>query len=155
MQRILPGVILTATYRRSRQIAFYCAGRLAARIGGRPGCCSGSCETSRVMSCLFPQRGGACWSVRCAGCTRVYCHSRLIGLGAYALHKIRPGWFRLKAGAEQGFTFSIKMGRGGDPLGDPAPAPWCYRPRYLNIRRLNYLWTIRHSSAGIAGNLIT
>ena len=31
----------------------------------------------------------------------------------------------------------------------------CYRPRYLNIQRLNYLWTIRHSSARIAGNLIT
>jgi hypothetical protein len=25
----------------------------------------------------------------------------------------------------------------------------------LNIQRLNYLWTIRHSSAKIAGNLIT
>jgi hypothetical protein len=32
---------------------------------------------------------------------------------------------------------------------------WCYRPRYLNIQRLNYLWTVRHSSARIAGNLIT
>jgi len=32
---------------------------------------------------------------------------------------------------------------------------WCYRPRYLNIQRLNYLWTIRHGSARIAGNLIT
>jgi len=31
----------------------------------------------------------------------------------------------------------------------------CYRPRYLNIQRLNYLRTIRHSSARIAGNLIT
>ena len=31
----------------------------------------------------------------------------------------------------------------------------CYRPRYLNIQRLNCLWTIRHSSARIAGNLIT
>jgi len=31
----------------------------------------------------------------------------------------------------------------------------CYRPRYLNIWRLNCLWTIRHSSARIAGNLIT
>ena len=31
----------------------------------------------------------------------------------------------------------------------------CYHPRYLNIQRLNYLWTIRHSSARIAGNLIT
>jgi len=27
----------------------------------------------------------------------------------------------------------------------------CYRPRYLNIQRLNYLWTIRHSPARIAG----
>jgi len=25
----------------------------------------------------------------------------------------------------------------------------------LNLQRLNYLWTIRHSSARIAGNLIT
>jgi hypothetical protein len=33
--------------------------------------------------------------------------------------------------------------------------PSCYRPRYLNIQRLNYLWTIRHSSARIANNLIT
>jgi len=31
----------------------------------------------------------------------------------------------------------------------------CYRPRYLNIQRLDYLWTIRLSSARIAGNLIT
>jgi hypothetical protein len=31
----------------------------------------------------------------------------------------------------------------------------CYRPRYLNIQRLNYLSTIRHSSARIAGNPIT
>ena len=31
----------------------------------------------------------------------------------------------------------------------------CYRPRYLNIQRLNYLWTIRHSSTRIAGDLIT
>jgi hypothetical protein len=34
-------------------------------------------------------------------------------------------------------------------------ATGCYRPHYLNIQRLNYLWTIRHSSARIAGNLIT
>ena len=34
-----------------------------------------------------------------------------------------------------------------------APAR-CYRPRYLNIKRLNCLWTIRHSSARIAGSLI-
>jgi hypothetical protein len=32
---------------------------------------------------------------------------------------------------------------------------WCYRPRYLDIQRLNYLWTIRHSPARTAGNLIT
>ena len=31
----------------------------------------------------------------------------------------------------------------------------CYRPRYLNTQRLNCLWTVRHSSARIAGNLIT
>src|SRR5271165_5813252 len=31
----------------------------------------------------------------------------------------------------------------------------CYRPRYLNIQRPNYLWTIRHSSARSADNLIT
>jgi hypothetical protein len=31
----------------------------------------------------------------------------------------------------------------------------CYRPRYLNIQRLNCLWTIRHSSAMSADNLIT
>jgi hypothetical protein len=31
----------------------------------------------------------------------------------------------------------------------------CYRPRYLNIQGLNYLWTIRHSPARTAGNLIT
>ena len=41
---------------------------------------------------------------------------------------------------------------------EPPEKEWagrCYRPRYLNIQRLNYLWTIRHSSARIAGNLIT
>ena len=32
---------------------------------------------------------------------------------------------------------------------------WCYRTRYLNIQRLNYPWTTRHSSARIASNLIT
>jgi hypothetical protein len=32
-------------------------------------------------------------------------------------------------------------------------APGCYRPRYLIIQRLNYLWTIRHSSLRMAGNL--
>jgi len=31
----------------------------------------------------------------------------------------------------------------------------CYRPRYLNIQRPNYLRTIRHNSARIAGNPIT
>jgi hypothetical protein len=31
----------------------------------------------------------------------------------------------------------------------------CYRPRYLNIQWLNYLWTIRRSSARIAGNQVT
>jgi hypothetical protein len=40
-------------------------------------------------------------------------------------------------------------------LGDGESLHRCYRPRYLNIQRLNYLWTIRHSSARIAGNLIT
>jgi hypothetical protein len=35
------------------------------------------------------------------------------------------------------------------------PQERCYRPRYLNIQRLNYLSTIRHSSARIVGNLIT
>jgi hypothetical protein len=30
----------------------------------------------------------------------------------------------------------------------------CYRPRYLNIQRLNYLWTIRNNSARSADNLI-
>jgi hypothetical protein len=30
-----------------------------------------------------------------------------------------------------------------------------YRPRYLTIQRLNYLWAIRHSSARIADNVIT
>jgi len=39
-------------------------------------------------------------------------------------------------------------------LHGPSGGP-CYRPRYLNTQRLNYLWTIRHSSARIAGNLVT
>ena len=34
-------------------------------------------------------------------------------------------------------------------------AAHCYRHRYVNIQRLNHLCTIRHSSARIAGNLIT
>lgn len=38
----------------------------------------------------------------------------VIGLGFYALHKIKPGWFRIQAGAGQRFTFSIEMGQGGD-----------------------------------------
>jgi hypothetical protein len=40
---------------------------------------------------------------------------------------------------------------GQQPLGRAC----CYRPRYLNIQRLNYLWTIRLNSARIAGNLVT
>jgi hypothetical protein len=42
----------------------------------------------------------------------------VIGLGFYALHKIKPGWFRIQAGAGQRFTFSIEMGQGGDLPGD-------------------------------------
>jgi hypothetical protein len=42
----------------------------------------------------------------------------VIGLGFYALHKIKPGWFRIQAGAGQRFTFSIEMGQGG---GDRPP----------------------------------
>ena len=49
--------------------------------------------------------------------------------------------------------------RDADPGGHGVPAPPgaddCYRPRYLNIKRLNYRWTTRHSSARLAGNLIT
>jgi hypothetical protein len=33
-------------------------------------------------------------------------------------------------------------------------AAGCYRPRYLNIQWLNFLWRIRRSSVGIAGNLV-
>jgi hypothetical protein len=39
--------------------------------------------------------------------------------------------------------------------GPVAFLPWCYRPRYLNIQRLNYLWMIRHSLAWIADTMIT
>jgi hypothetical protein len=35
------------------------------------------------------------------------------------------------------------------------PVPSVTASRYLNMQRLNYLRTIRHSSARIAGNLIT
>ena len=45
----------------------------------------------------------------------------VIGLGFYALHKIKPGWFRIQAGAGQRFMFSIEMGRGGDLPDDRAP----------------------------------
>ncbi len=45
----------------------------------------------------------------------------VIGLGFYALHKIKPGWFRIQAGAGQRFTFSIEMGQGGDLPGDRPP----------------------------------
>lgn len=41
-------------------------------------------------------------------------------------------------------TVTVVTGEGG-----------CYRPRWLNIQRLDYLWTIRHSSTRITGNLIT
>jgi hypothetical protein len=49
-------------------------------------------------------------------------------------------------------------GVGDKGVGGPSTegrARSCHRPRYLNIQRLNYLWTIQHSSARIAGNLIT
>jgi hypothetical protein len=51
--------------------------------------------------------------------------------------------------ARQASSFAQVPGDGAGQAGG------CYRPRYLNIQRLNYLWTIRHSSARIAGNLIT
>ena len=38
----------------------------------------------------------------------------VIGLGFFALHKVKPGWFRIHAGAGQRFTFSIEMGQRGD-----------------------------------------
>jgi hypothetical protein len=44
---------------------------------------------------------------------------------------------------------------GNDDLDVVGESYYCYRPCYLNIQRLNYLWTIRHSSARIAGNLVT
>jgi hypothetical protein len=40
----------------------------------------------------------------------------IIGLGFYALHKIKPGWFRIQAGVWRLITFSIEIGQGGDPL---------------------------------------
>jgi hypothetical protein len=46
----------------------------------------------------------------------------VIGLGFYALYKIKPGWFRLQAGAGQRFNFSIEMGQGSDPPADAAPS---------------------------------
>ena len=45
----------------------------------------------------------------------------VIGLGFYALHKVKPGWFRIQAGAGQRFTFSIEMGQGGDLPGHRPP----------------------------------
>ena len=61
--------------------------------------------------------------------------------------------------ARHGFDRCQILGLPARPTSGPAatmivPAR-CYRPRYLNIQRLNYLWTIRHSSARVAGNLIT
>ena len=45
----------------------------------------------------------------------------ILCFGSYALHKIKPGWFRIQAGAGQRFTFSIEMGQGGDIPGDKPP----------------------------------
>lgn len=45
----------------------------------------------------------------------------VVGLGFFALHKIKPGWFRIQAGAGQQFMFSIEMGQGGGLPGDAAP----------------------------------
>ena len=68
-----------------------------------------------------------------------------------------------RRGAEAGRGLGLSGGeqRGKDAVVDLGiedrelePVGSCYRPRYLNIQRLNYLWTIRHSSARIAG-LIT
>jgi hypothetical protein len=44
----------------------------------------------------------------------------------------------------------IRRSNSGSSCGHPAcmtaaNRPGYYRPRYLNIQRLNYLWTIRHS----------
>jgi hypothetical protein len=56
---------------------------------------------------------------------------------------------------------------GAEVLADIARGQWgiesvhwvrdtaCYRPRYLNIGRLNYLWMIRHRPARTAASLIT
>jgi hypothetical protein len=45
----------------------------------------------------------------------------VIGLGFYALHKIKPGWFRVQAGAGQRFNFIIEMGPGCDPTPPDEP----------------------------------
>lgn len=39
----------------------------------------------------------------------------VIGLGFFALDKIKPGWFRVQAGAGQRFIFIIEMGQGDKP----------------------------------------
>ena len=43
-------------------------------------------------------------------------------------------------GRPRNWKIQLRSGRPG----------FCYRPRYLNVQRLNYMWTIRHSSATIA-----
>jgi len=45
--------------------------------------------------------------------------------------------------------------RTASPTAVSSRVAWAAVSPYLNIQRLNYLWTIRHSSARIAGNLVT
>ena len=43
----------------------------------------------------------------------------VVGLGYYALYKVQPGWFRLRAGAGRKITFCIEMGKtriGDEPI---------------------------------------
>jgi hypothetical protein len=55
---------------------------------------------------------GACVVVAVLACIVILA---VIGLGFYALHKIKPGWFRIQAGAGRLFTFSMEIGQPGVP----------------------------------------
>jgi len=79
----------------------------------------------------------------------VYAAARMLGLGRCTVLAL----------ADAGELTRLRFGRAvrfavGD-IEHLVERRRCYRPRYLNIQRLNYLWTIRHSSARIAGDLAT
>jgi len=61
---------------------------------------------------------GACVVLAVLACIVILA---VLGLGFYALHKIKPGWLRIQAGVWRLITFSMEIGQPGVPATSPKP----------------------------------